>query len=122
MRHTLDREAVADPTTSYSHTEAVLVFRSPDVAVSDNDNFFLRPFREEVYAVIGGSMAMVLLMLVLTRWQQWYVEEWEGRLVHAPALWNIVTDSQTILAGLFNRGKSSLFSMCCSGQLASNEK
>ena len=99
---------MADPTTPYIHDNTVIVFRKGTVtATTDYWRFFLQPFHTLVYAVVGGCLVMVLLVLVLLEKGHRTLADGQRRArllgKELTVLWMAVEDFGILLAGLVGR-------------------
>ena len=71
---TKGRASVAEPVT-VMHDQTVLVFRFQTGQTARGWTFFLRPFHPLVYALIGGCLLSVLVLLLLLETCHWLHRE-----------------------------------------------
>ena len=110
LRITNARASVADYTSFYEFEGVYLVFKTSETSSSKgSSDFYLRPFQWEVYVVIGGCMAYVLLLLLLTRCSVSYIQEQGPQRIRPGVMHWLMADTEAMVASLLSRCKLNLY-------------
>ena len=104
FRPTASRARVADFTTPYDFEDALLVLKAPRDYSNSDDRFFLQPFRPAVFAVVGGCVLLLVLLLLLSRFCMWYQRGRDARDKPDVMQW-LLADVEMVVAGLLSRCK-----------------
>ncbi|KAL8594371.1 hypothetical protein ACOMHN_032958 [Nucella lapillus] len=120
------RAEVADYTKPYGFEDTVLLYR--DSHGQEYGSFYIRPLQLPVYVALGVSMLCVLLLTLLARWVQWWCTTRGGwsqagsgarkKASSSKVLMQwLMTDLQSVIAGLLNRSHGSSLPLPRTGQV-----
>ena len=103
---TKGRASVAEPVT-VMHDQTVLVFRFQTGQAARGWTFFLRPFHPLVYALIGGCLLSVLVLLLLLETCHWLHRETQRSSSGSSEtrFERILVNVELVVAGLLNKCK-----------------